>query len=78
MAGESEVIAQLERIERSIQLIIKLKLADAQAGKSQKETILMLGSLGCSAAEIADLLGVARTSVAPTLSRAMGKKRGKG
>lgn len=77
MAGNSEADTTLADIQRSIQLLIKLKLAEVQGTKSQKEMILMLGGLGCSAGEIADLLGVAKTSVAPTLSRAKGKKSGK-
>ena len=76
MVGESEIATDLADIQRSIQLLIKLKLAEVQGSKSQKEMILMLGGLGCSAGEIADLLGVAKTSVAPTLSRAKGKKSG--
>ncbi len=77
MAGIPDTEMRLAQIERSIQLLVKLKLAEVQGSKTQKEMILMLGGLGCNAGEIADLLGVAKTSVAPTLSRAKGKKRGK-
>lgn len=76
MAADTESTTRLADIQRSIQLLIKLKLADIQGDKSQKEMILMLGGWGCTAGEIAELLGVAKTSVAPTLSRARGKKRG--
>ena len=77
MAGNSDSEVDLTDIQRSVQLLIKLKLAEIQGSRTQKDMILMLGELGCSAKEIADLLGIAKTSVAPTLSRAKGKKRGK-
>ena len=76
MAADSDIATQLTDIQRSIQLLIKLKLAETQGSRSQKEMVLFLGGLDCSAGEIADLLGVPKTSVAPTLSRAKGKKRG--
>ena len=77
MTDISDTDTRLAGIQHAIQLLVKLKLTEVQGDKSQKEMILMLGGLGCSAGEIADLLGVAKTSVAPTLSRAKGKKSGK-
>lgn len=76
MADFSDTDTHLAGIERSIQLLIKLKLAEVQGEKSQTEMILMLGGCGCTAGEIAALLGRPKTSVAPILSRAKGKKRG--
>jgi len=77
MAGNSETETKLSDLQRSIQLLIKLKLLEIQGSKSQKEMILMLDGLDCTAGEISELLGVAKTTVAPIVSRAKGKKRAK-
>lgn len=74
MTTESETATLLANIHRSVQLLIKLKLTESQGSKTQKEMILLLGDLGCSAGDIVDLLGIPKSSVAPTLSRAKAKK----
>ncbi len=56
-------------IERMLRLLIKLKLQEMWEDKSQKEMIESLHGLGCSAAEIGDLLNMPMTSVSPVLSR---------
>lgn len=63
----------LERIERLLKVMVKLKITEFRGDKTQNELIFLLDSLGCGTAEIAELLGTTRNSVSPVLSRAKRK-----
>ncbi len=67
----------VERLVHLVDLLIRLKLREMKAGRSQKEMILLLGDAGITGGEIASLLRIDRTTVAPILSRARGTPRTK-
>lgn len=76
MMTDDTAVQTLESIKKSLDLLLKLRLREHLEEMTQTEKILYLGELGCSTAEISEYLGIAKTTVAPTLSRA-NKKRGK-
>ena len=65
-----EQVELLRQIKRSLDVLIRLRVQDLCAGRSQKEMILLLDSVGCRPSEIAGLLGTTANSVSPVLSRA--------
>jgi DNA-directed RNA polymerase specialized sigma24 family protein len=69
MAKQSSKADPIERLIRLVELLIRLKLREVSAGRSQKDMILMLGDIGFGGAEIASHLGISRTTVDPTLSK---------
>lgn len=72
--GDSDSV--LLRIERLLKIMVKLRLEECRADKTQNEMIFLLDGLGCGPTEIADFLGTTKNSVSPVLSRA--KRKGKG
>ena len=64
----------IESIACSINLLVKLKVKEAQGDRNLKEMILMLHSLGCRPIEIAEALGKTLNDVNPVISRS--KRRG--
>jgi DNA-directed RNA polymerase specialized sigma24 family protein len=60
----------IERLIRLVELLVRLKLREINTGRSQKEMILLLGDVGMGGGEIASHLGISRTTVDPTLSKA--------
>jgi len=60
----------LESIARSLSLLVKLQVKNAQGKRKLNEMILELNALGCRPVEIADALGKTPNDVNPVLSRA--------
>jgi len=60
----------LQSIVRSLALLIKLKVKEAQGDRKLNEMILVLHSLGCRPKEIAEALGKSPNDVNPVISRA--------
>jgi hypothetical protein len=69
MSGESAAL------NRSIELLLKLKVAELKGDRSQSEMILFLDSLGFKAKEIVNLTGASPATVHPILSRGRKKKK---
>ncbi len=69
----------LQSIARSLNLLVKLKVKEAQGDRKLNEMILLLHSLGCRPIEIAEALGKTPNDVSPVISRARkgGDKRKK-
>jgi DNA-directed RNA polymerase specialized sigma24 family protein len=59
-----------DEVVRLLRLLVKLKVKEIWGDKSLKEAIEALGEMGCSAAEISELMNAPRNTVAPVLSRA--------
>jgi DNA-directed RNA polymerase specialized sigma24 family protein len=70
-ATENEPNTQdiLQSVARSVNLLVKLRVREAQGERTQNEMILFLHSLGCRPVEIADILGKSANDVNPVLSR---------
>jgi len=60
----------LQSISRSVNLLVKLKVNEAQGDRKLNEMILILHSLGCRPREIADVLGKKSSDINPVISRA--------
>lgn len=60
----------LQSIARSLDLLVKLKVREAQGDRKLNEMILFLHSLGCRPVEIAEALGKTSNDVNPVISRA--------
>jgi DNA-directed RNA polymerase specialized sigma24 family protein len=81
MAARQEKTEPIDRLARSVDLLVRLKLHEIRGQRSQKEMVLLLGQAGASGGEIASLLGISRTNVDPILSKARSsstKQRGRG
>ena len=65
----------LQSIDRSIQLLLKLKISEIKRDRSQSEMILLLDSLGFKSGEIIKVLGASEGSVRPNISRAHKKDK---
>jgi DNA-directed RNA polymerase specialized sigma24 family protein len=65
----------VQDLSRSIELLLKLKIAELRGDRSQSEMILFLDSLGFKSGEIIKLMGASAATVRPILSR--GKKNKK-
>lgn len=70
-----EHLKALHGIDRSLKLLLRLKISELRGERDQKEMILLLDSLEFKSGEIIDLLGAAESTVRPTLSRAHKKKK---
>jgi hypothetical protein len=70
MAARAKEIDPIERLVRSVDLLLRLKLREITGDRNQKAMILFMGEMGATAAEIASLLGVSRANVDPVLSKA--------
>lgn len=66
----------LESIARSLNLLVKLRVVEAQGERKQNEMILWLHSLGFRPIEIAEVLGKTANDINPVISRA--RKGGRG
>jgi len=66
----------LQSIGRSLNLLVKLKVKEAQGDRKLNDMILLLHSLGCRPIEIAEALGKMPNDVNPVISRSR-KSRGK-
>lgn len=62
-------------LERSIELLLKLRIHEVKGDRSQSETIRFLDSLGFRSGEIIRLLGASEGTVRPILSRARAQKK---
>lgn len=67
----------IESIARSVNLLVKLKVMEAQGDRNLKEMILILHSLGCRPIEIAEALGKTLNDVSPVISRSRSSGRRK-
>jgi DNA-directed RNA polymerase specialized sigma24 family protein len=65
----------LQSIQRSIELLLKLKADQLKGDRSQSEMILLLDSLGFKSGEIIKILGASDKTVRPILSRARKKRK---
>jgi DNA-directed RNA polymerase specialized sigma24 family protein len=70
-----EISQVLSRISRHLETLVRLNQQSLRAGRSQSEMIVLLGSMGCGQAEIADLLGTTPNTVNVTLYNAKKKKK---
>ncbi len=70
MAARTNEIEPIEHLVRSVDLLLRLKLREVKGDRNQKDMILLMGEIGATGAEIASLLGISRTNVAPVLSKA--------
>jgi DNA-directed RNA polymerase specialized sigma24 family protein len=69
--GEAPTAGEiLQSIARSLNLLVKLKVNEAQGDRKVNEMILLLHSLGCRPVEIAEALGKTPNHVNPVISRA--------
>lgn len=67
---ETPTTAELfQSIARSLDLLVKLKVKEAQGDRKLNEMILLLHSLGCRPKEIAEALGKTPNDVNPVISR---------
>lgn len=75
MSGETDLKETIATLNKLVEVLVKLKLEEVKGERSQKDMILLLGTMGCSSMDVAKLLGVKETTVYPILSRARGKKK---
>lgn len=68
--GRPSIDGLLQSIARSLNLLVKLKVAEVQGDRQQNEMILWLHSLGWRPIEIAEVLGTTANNVNPVISRA--------
>jgi len=64
-------------LNRAIELLLKLKIAELRGDRSQSEMILFLDSLGFKSGEIIKLTGASGATVHPILSRGRKNKKKK-
>jgi DNA-directed RNA polymerase specialized sigma24 family protein len=62
-------------LNRSAELLLKLKIHELKGDRSQSEMIFLLDSLGFKSGEIIRLLGATAGTVRPILSRGRKKKK---
>jgi DNA-directed RNA polymerase specialized sigma24 family protein len=60
----------LENLTHIAELLLKFKLEEIRAGRSDTQMTLFLDGLGCSPTEISGLLRIPTTTVNPILSKA--------
>jgi len=77
MGQIQKAVDPISEIARALNLLLKLKVEEIKEGRSQKEMIHFLDSLGVSSGDIADLLAVSRTTVAPEVSKLRAAKKSK-
>lgn len=77
MAPRSMESDPAEGLARSFDLLLRLKIEEIKGDRSQREMIRMLGAMGATAPEIASLLRISLTTVAPELSKARTPKKKK-
>jgi DNA-directed RNA polymerase specialized sigma24 family protein len=71
-------LAGMEALNRSVELLLRLKIHELKGDQSQSEMILFLDGLGFKSGEIIRLLGATAGSVRPILSRGRKNKKKKG
>jgi DNA-directed RNA polymerase specialized sigma24 family protein len=64
----------LQNLTHIAELLLKFKLDEIRAGRSDTQMTLFLNGLGCSPTEISGLLGIPTTTVNPILSKARKSK----
>jgi DNA-directed RNA polymerase specialized sigma24 family protein len=74
-AVESDELTALNRMSRSLEVLVRLNLEGLRGSRSQPEMISTLDSAGCRPAEIAEFLGIAPNTVKVALHRARKKKK---
>ena len=74
MGIDDDKLEALSQIERSIELLLKLKISELKGDRNQSETILLLNSLGFKSGKIIKYLGASQKTVRPILSRGRKKK----
>lgn len=74
--GTGKLVDPLEKIARSVDLLLRLKIDEVKGQRSQKEMIHFLSSLGAGGGEIASFLNVNRTTVDPELSKLRASAKG--
>jgi len=67
----------VQELARSVELLLKLKVAELRGERSQSELILFLDSVGFRSGEIISLTGAPGATVRPILSRAKKTKKKK-
>ncbi len=77
MAEARKTADPLAEIASALRLLLKLKIEEVKEGRTQKEMIHFLDALGVNSGDIADLLAVSRTTVAPELSKLHAAKKPK-
>ena len=65
----------LEALNRSIELLLRLKIHELKGDRSQSEMILFLDQAGFKSGEIIHLLGATAGTVRPILSRGRKSKK---
>ena len=75
MAEPKKTVDPLLEIANALRLLLKLKIEEVKEGRTQKQMIHFLNSLGVNSADIADLLAISRTTVAPELSKLHAAKK---
>lgn len=78
MARDRAAADPIERLARSIDLLVKLKVEEIKGDRNQRDMIRFLAGLGASGPEISSVLGISRSTVDPELSKlkaAKNKKR---
>lgn len=73
MAGDQTEV--LEQIKRFLDVLVRLKIEEIRANRSQTQMIVFLDSVGCNPTEIAEILGTTTKTVNPILSKARRKKK---
>jgi DNA-directed RNA polymerase specialized sigma24 family protein len=77
MGNDTTVNELLTKLNRSLDILVLLKLQEIQAGRNQTDMILLLDSVGLSSTEIAKLLDTTRSTVTKAISRARKNKSDK-
>ncbi len=76
MPRESKPMDPIERVARSVELLVKLTLMEIKGDRTQREMIHLLGEFGLGGGEIAGLLNLSRTTVDPELSKLRAANKG--
>ncbi len=68
--GDSDQVAELKRIIRLLEIMVRLNLRSMKGDHSQNDMISMLDSVGCGQSEIASLLATTTNTVNVSLYKA--------
>lgn len=70
-------VVSLDRVTRLLEMLVRLDIARMKGDRSQKEMIVLLGSIGCAPSEIAEILGTTGNTVRVSLHKAKKKTKRK-